>query len=47
MFGPLIKMGEFRVFFTIVSFVSMLVLQWWFCNIFGFGDFGDFAKLLD
>jgi len=30
-----------------VSFVPMLVLQWWFCNKLGFGDFGDFPKLGD
>jgi hypothetical protein len=30
-----------------MSFVLMLVLQWWFCNKLGFGDFGGFSKLRD
>jgi len=32
--GPLIKMEEFWVCFMAVSFVPMLVLQWWFHNLF-------------
>jgi hypothetical protein len=33
--------------FIVVIFVSILVLQWWFCNKFCFRDFDDFFKLGD
>ena len=33
--------------FIVVIFVSILVLQWWFCNKFGFRDFDGFSKLGD
>jgi hypothetical protein len=44
---PLIKIREFWVCFIAISFVPILVLQWWFCNKLGFGDFGVFSKLED
>jgi hypothetical protein len=43
----LIKIREFLVYFTAISFVLILILKWWFCNKLGFGDFGSFPKLRD
>jgi len=45
MFGPLIEMREFLVCFYSCELCTLLVLQWWFCNKLGFGDFGGFVKL--
>jgi hypothetical protein len=46
MFGPLINIREFWICFTAVSYVHMLVLQWWFFNKLGFWRFWWFFQTL-
>jgi hypothetical protein len=41
----LIKIREFWVYFTTISFVLILILKWWLCNKLGFGDLVVFQNL--
>jgi hypothetical protein len=45
MLHPLTQMEGFWVCFYSCKLYTLLVLQWWFCNKLGFGDYGGFAKL--